>query len=90
MNFTPYANESQSLALGAGDASLKVDNRLDAIALYGQVDLTRDKRGLSLALELKAVLDGVVSHLQAIEARGQLPATIDPPKAPGLVPNPFA
>lgn len=93
MKFTPFANESAALELPAGapaESRLKFENHLDQVAVYGNVNLTADKRGLELALALKDVIGQVVTHLQALDAQGRLPAAIEPPKAPERVPNPLA
>ncbi len=34
----PFANESDALAIG----KLNIENRLDRVSLFGDVDLTRD------------------------------------------------
>lgn len=60
MKLKPFENESQ--ALGIGD--LTIENRLDQLEIYGSLSLTRDQSGLALALQLKAVVDAAVSHLQ--------------------------
>ena len=79
----PFANESESLGIGG----LTAENRTDRVALYGSVDLTRDRRGLAHARELRALLDRVV---QALEAERDLPDEVGPPKRPTEVKNPFA
>ena len=81
--FTPYADDAASLSLGG----LTMENGTERVALYGQLDLTRDKAGLRLARELKAVLDAVVRHL---EAAHDLPDQVSPPEKPRTVKNPFA
>jgi hypothetical protein len=57
----PYQNEEDSIAIG----DLTVENRLDRVELYGSLHLTRDKRGLALAKELKALLDDTIKALEA-------------------------
>lgn len=78
---TPYANESESLTLGG----LTIENRTDQVALYGSIQLTRDKPGLEQARQLKTVLDAVV---HALEADKHLPDSI-PIKPAETVKNPF-
>lgn len=56
----PFANEEDSLEIG----DMTIENRLDQIAIYGDIQLTRDKRGLEQAKALKAVLDAVVDVLE--------------------------
>ena len=78
-----YQNESDAAEIG----DLKVENRLDRIAVYGRVDLTRDKAGLKNARALKQLLDDVVRVLEGDPA---LPEHIAPPKTPVIKRNPFA
>ena len=81
--FNPYADDAASMNVG----ELTCENGKDRVALYGQVDLTRDKAGLRLARELKAVLDAVVRHL---EAAHDLPEQVPAPRKPRTVKNPFS
>ena len=80
--FSPYADDAASLSIGG----LTLENGTERVALYGQLDLTRDKAGLRLARELKAVLDAVVHQL---EAAHDLPEQVPPPAKPRTVKNPF-
>jgi hypothetical protein len=79
----PYQNEADAVEIG----DLKIENRLDRVAVYGRIDLTRDKAGLENARALKQLLDGVVRTLEDDPA---LPEHIAPPKAPVMKRNPFA
>lgn len=79
----PFANESDSV----GIAGLTVENRTDRVSLYGSLDLTRDKDGLTNARALRDLLDRVVTALEADKA---LPDRIPPPQATDSVDNPFA
>lgn len=65
----PFANEEDVLEIG----DMTIENRLDQVAIYGDLQLTRDKRGLEQARALKAVLDAVV---QALETDKELPQQI--------------
>lgn len=78
----PFANDSDSLSLGA----FTIENGTDKIALYGSLDLTRDKAGLDQARTLQSVLDGIV---KALEAETNLPDRLDAPAPPVEVKNPF-
>ena len=80
-HFKPYANESDVIRIGA----LEIENRTDRISLTGDVVLTRDQAGLTLAKELQALLNQVV---QALEAEEKLPGKVEirPVK---IVKNPF-
>ncbi len=79
---TPFANESESLGL----SELTIENCTDRVAIYGSIDLTRDKAGLKHARTLKALFDKVV---QALEAEKDLPDKVAPPETPEVVKNPF-
>ncbi len=59
---TPFANETDSMAIG----DLTIENRIDQLELYGALSITRDKAGLARALQLQAVLAATVAHLQAV------------------------
>jgi hypothetical protein len=81
--FKPYENETQAAAVGG----LSIENRVDAVAVFGSVDLTRDKKGLVMARRLKAVLDATVA---ALESDPALPDEVAPPD-PGITKrDPFA
>lgn len=78
----PFANESESMQIG----ELTIENRTDRIAVYGNLDLTRDKDGLKNARMLKTMLDQIVKTLERDKS---LPDKIAPPKKPEQVKNPF-
>lgn len=80
--FKAYANEADVLRIG----NLEIENRLDRVALTGDLVLTRDKAGLMLAKELQALIGRVVNSL---EDQKQLPETVEL-KAAETVKNPFA
>ena len=79
---TPFADDAGSVSIGG----LTVENGTDRVAIYGSLDLTRDKQGLAHALTLKALLDAAVQRLQA---ERNLPDAVPAPPAPKSVPNPF-
>lgn len=78
---TPFADEADSLQID----DLTVENRSDRVSLYGSVALTKDKAGLTHARALKAVVDAVVTALEAEKTLPDMVAT----KPPDQVPNPF-
>jgi hypothetical protein len=80
--FKPYANEADVLRIG----DLEIENRVDRVALTGDVVLTKDKAGLALAMELQSLIGGIV---KALEAEKQLPETVEI-KPAQVVKNPFA
>jgi hypothetical protein len=79
---TPFADDAASVSIGG----LTVENGTDRVAIYGSLDLTRDKQGLAHALALKALLDEAVRCLQAEK---NLPDAAPAAAAPKSVPNPF-
>lgn len=58
---TPYSNDAASIQID----ELTVENNPDRVAVYGSVQLTKDKIGLKHARELKAIIDAVVTSLEA-------------------------
>lgn len=76
----PFANEADSITIG----DLTIENRLDRLELYGSVQITRDKEGLALAQELKALLDATLQILESEDLPEQVP--IEPTDE---VDNPF-
>jgi hypothetical protein len=81
--FQPFSDDSASLGIG----DLTAENGTEKIALYGSLDLTRDKDGLKKARALKLLVDSVV---KALEQDKSLPEKIGAPEAPQQVKNPFA
>jgi hypothetical protein len=79
----PFADDSASQSIG----DLTVENGTDRIAVYGSLDLTRDKAGLERARMLKAVLDAAVQTLEAQRDLPEKAAGADPTVS---VKNPFA
>jgi hypothetical protein len=79
-DFKPYANESDEQEIG----HLKIENRLDKISFYGDLDITRDQTGLANARSLKMLVDRIVSALEDQD----LPEKLSAP-AIKKVKNPF-
>jgi len=80
-DFKPYDNESDVIRVG----DLAIENRVDRVALMGDVVLTKDKVGLALAKELQALLKNII---QCLEADKQLPDVVEL-KPAGESENPF-
>lgn len=55
----PFQNSTESVPLD----EMTIENGEDRIGLYGSLNITRDKAGLKLAQELKALLDETVNLL---------------------------
>lgn len=78
----PYADDAGAMQIG----ELQVENGTDRVALYGSIDLTRDKQGLEHARKLRDLLAAVV---RSLENETDLPDQIPPPKPTDTVENPF-
>ena len=78
----PFADDTASASIGG----LTVENGTDRIALYGNLDITRDTAGLKLAGELARFLDQAIATMAADKA---LPEHVAPPAKPTTVRNPF-
>ena len=81
--FKPFADDSASLSIN----ELTVENGTDKIAVYGSLDVTRDKEGLKKARALKGLADAIV---KALEQDKDLPEKVGPEEPTQQVKNPFA
>ena len=81
--FQPFSDDSASFSIG----EFTIENGTEKVALYGSLDVMRDKNGLKQAKALKAVVDAIVKALQQDKA---LPDESAPAEAPQQVKNPFA
>ncbi|MEY3263525.1 MAG: hypothetical protein RL717_1002 [Pseudomonadota bacterium] len=77
----PFQNEADAIIIG----ELNIENRLDQLELYGALAITRDKAGLRLALEMKALIDATV---QALQSAADLPEAMST-RPTDSVDNPF-
>ena len=82
-SFEAFADDSRSQSIG----DLTIENGTDTVAIYGSLDLTRDKAGLKHARALKAVLDVAV---RVLEQQQDLPEQIASAEPTVTVKNPFA
>lgn len=82
-SLTPFADDAASVTIG----KMTVENGTDRLAVYGSLDITRDKPGLAHARELLAMLQEAV---RVMEADPSLPATAPTAIKPRTVANPFA
>ncbi len=80
--FIPFADDAASVSI----AKLTIENGTDRIALYGTLDLTRNRQGLEHARALKVILDQAV---HVLEAQPDLPDAVPAAAAPKTVANPF-
>jgi hypothetical protein len=81
--FQPFSDHSASLSIG----EFTIENGTDKVALYGSLDITRDKSGLKQAKALKAAVGAIVKALEQDKA---LPDESAPTEEPQQVKNPFA
>lgn len=76
----PFANESDCLQIGG----ITIENRVDRVSIFGNIDITRDKEGLAVARELKTILDLTLTELESADLPEKV--TLKPVKT---VKNPF-
>ena len=79
--FKPFENDTASHAIH----DLTLENQLDRINIYGNLQIGKDQAGLAAAKVLQAYLNAIVATL---EAAPDLPALIEP-HAAQEVENPF-
>lgn len=82
--FTPFANDSQSLSMGADDLTL--ENKGDRVSIYGNIDIARDKKGLAQARTLAKAFADMVAALEKESLPDEIKATAVESKT---VENPF-
>jgi len=58
--FKPYENGTESHAIH----DLTIENDVDCVSLYGNLQLTKDQAGLKAAKALQALLNNVVQQLE--------------------------
>jgi len=81
--FQPFADDTASLSIN----DLTIENGTDKIAVYGSLEVTRDKEGLDKARSLKNLMNSIV---RALEREKELPDQVGPVEATQPVKNPFA
>jgi hypothetical protein len=79
-NFKPFDNESNTVQLG----QLRIENRVDRLTIYGDLDITRDQLGLQQAKALQGIINAAVAKLESED----LPKHILK-RAKDMVQNPF-
>jgi hypothetical protein len=79
---SPFQNDDEATSLDG----LTIENSRKRVAIYGNIALTRDKKGLATARELRNLLDEIVRML---ESDKQLPDEIAH-RPTTMVDNPFA
>ena len=79
--FMAYENEKDAFSIG----KMTIENRLDRISIYGDLDITKDKEGLENAFKLKRIID---ASIDALKRERNLPEHIEVIKT-DTVENPF-
>ena len=64
----PFQDEITSLMLD----ELTIENRLDRVAIYGSLQITKDQSGLAHARELKQILCDIVAALEETDLPEQI------------------
>jgi hypothetical protein len=84
--FKPFSNSTDTFNLN-GDA-LQIINDTARLSISGDLEIARDKTGLSTALALQKVVNAIVDALQS---DASLPTKLadEPPKPAGKTDNPF-
>jgi hypothetical protein len=82
--FVPFADEAQARTI----SGLSIENGRDRIAVYGSLELHRDRTGLAQARMLKETFEAIVAALEQVD----LPEAIgdEAEATPRTVRNPFA
>jgi hypothetical protein len=80
----PFANPAQSANFG----ELTIESDVDAIAVYGNLDLRRDIRSADTAAALSRFFAAVETAIRATPSLPEIAQTTDP-KATTTVKNPF-
>lgn len=79
--FKPYVQGHESHAIH----DLTVENDVDCVSIYGNLQLTKDQAGLAAAKALQSYINAIV---QQLESEAQLPDNIARPQS-GEIDNPF-
>lgn len=79
--FKPFENDTESHAIH----DLTLENQLDRVNIYGNLQIAKDQAGLAAAKVLQAYLNAIVTRL---EAETDLPQQLDA-AATQEVENPF-
>lgn len=65
---------------------LTIESSADAVSLYGDLDITRDKAGLAIAEEVQAIVNALVD---ALKDDANLPDKLPAAATSPIKPNPF-
>ena len=79
--FKAFQDGTESTAI----YDLTLENDLDRVSIYGNLQIHKDQQGLAAAKKLQALLNDIVTHL---EAEADLPEKLEYPDV-DEVENPF-
>lgn len=68
--FTPYHQGNESIEI----ADLTIENQVDVVNIYGNIQLSKDQQGLVYAKQLQQLMNAIVTQL---EQEQQLPAQVE-------------
>jgi len=80
-SFAPFQNESDCIQIN----ELNIENRIDRVSIFGSIDITLDKEGLAVALELKSIIDSTLAVMEKTDLPDK--TAVAPVE---IVANPFA
>jgi len=78
--FKPFENGNESSSI----EDLTLENQIDCVSLYGNLQITKDQHGLQLAKQLQALVNAMVTELE----KQPLPEKIQT-KTEQQIENPF-
>ena len=78
----PFTDDDASTSI----SGLTIENGTDRVAMYGSLDITRDKLGLANARALEALVTAAIRYLELAK---DLPDVLPQPPPPKHVANPF-
>lgn len=79
--FKPFENGTESHSIH----DLTLENQLDCVSIFGNLQISKDQQGLKSAKALQAYLNDIVAHLNK---QTDLPEQIEL-KVEGEIENPF-
>ncbi|MEN3177709.1 hypothetical protein ABDK75_17245 [Gluconobacter sp. OJA] len=83
MSFIPFLDAGESVRID----DLTIENGTERIALYGRLEIRRDRIGLQDIQALKAQIDAIAREL---EGSAHLPDRARVAREDSVIPNPFA
>lgn len=85
VSISPFRNESECVTIGG----LTFENRNDRVIIYGNVDITRDQKGLVQIEAIRDLVCSIANSLNSAALINNLPESVDPEAPVEIVDNPF-